>query len=91
MTLTFNLLAYNFFHKESKSYKKKKKKKKKNIFLFGGRGGRAEVGGGRGRWMDRRTGPNQFASSTSSKLGALQCINEQVMSLTSSIYNHFII
>ena len=25
---------------------------------------------GRGRWMDRRTGPNQFAPSTSSKLGA---------------------
>ena len=23
---------------------------------------------GRGRWMDRRTGPNQFAPSTSSKL-----------------------
>ena len=35
-----------------------------------------EVGGiiiggwGRGRWMDRRTGTNQFAPSTSSKLGA---------------------
>ena len=48
-------------------------------------------GGGRGRWMDRRTGPNQFAPSTSSKLGALQCINVQVMSLTSSMYDHLII
>ena len=26
-------------------------------------------GGGGGRWMDRRTGPNQLAPSTSSKLG----------------------
>ena len=26
--------------------------------------------GGEGRWMDRRTCPNQFAPSTSSKLGA---------------------
>ena len=43
--------------------------------------------------MDRRTGPNQFAPSTSSKLGAKQCINLQVMVLTSSIYryDHFII
>ena len=43
-------------------------------------------GGGRGRWMVRRIGPNQFAPSTSSKLGAQQCINVQVMSLTSSIF-----
>ena len=27
------------------------------------------VGGG-GRWMDRQTGPNQFAPSISSKLGS---------------------
>ena len=39
--------------------------------------------------MDSRTGPNQFAPSTSSKLGAKQCINVQVMSLTNSIYDHF--
>ena len=45
-----------FFHKESKSKKK-----------FRGVGGEAVWG--RGRWMDRRTGPNQFAPSTS-KLGA---------------------
>ena len=35
---------------------------KKNTFLAGGVGGR-------GSWMDKRTGPNQLASSTSSKLG----------------------
>ena len=28
------------------------------------------VSGGKGRMMDRRTGPNQFAPSTSVKLGA---------------------
>ena len=33
-------------------------------------GRRGMGGGGRGRWMDRRTGPNQSAPSTSSKLGA---------------------
>ena len=49
----------NCFHKESKS--------KKNF--FGGGGWMGGGGGWRGRWMDRRTGPNQFASSTSSKLG----------------------
>ena len=54
-------------------------------------GGRGRGGRGRGRWMDRGTVPNQFAPSTSSKLGASQCINVQVMSLTSSIYDHFII
>ena len=45
-----------FFYKESKS-------KKKTFFFFGGGGG--EAGWGRGRWMDRRTGPNQIAPSTS--------------------------
>ena len=50
----------NFFHKESKS-------KKKNLGGGGGEGVRGD--GGRGRWMDRRTSPNQFAPSTSSKLG----------------------
>ena len=49
----------NFFHKESKS-------KKKMFFFFGGGGGE----GAGGRWMDRRTGPNQFAPSAFSKLGA---------------------
>ena len=44
-----------FFHKESKS----------DFFAGGGGGGR-----GRSRWMDRQTGPKQFAPSTSSKLGA---------------------
>ena len=34
---------------------------KKFFFFWGGGGeGRGGVGGGRGRWMDRRTGPNQF-------------------------------
>ena len=36
--------------------------------------------------MDRRIRPNQFSPSTSSKLGAEECINVQVMSLTSSIF-----
>ena len=27
-------------------------------------------GGGAGKWMDSRTGPNQFAPSTSLKLGS---------------------
>ena len=66
------------------------------FFFFGGGGGggggwRGAWGWGRGIWMVRQTGPNQFAPSTSSKLGASECINVQVMSLTSSIYDHFII
>ena len=49
------------------------KNPKKNFFwdlrVSGGRG-RCRVGGGRvGRWMDSRTGPNQFAPSTSLKSG----------------------
>ena len=51
------------FHKESES-------KKKNAFFWGGGWDEGAGGRGRGRWMDRRTGPNQFAPSTSSKLGA---------------------
>ena len=41
--------------------------KQKNMFFWGG-----GAGGGRGwgRLTDRRTGPNQFAPSTSLKLGA---------------------
>ena len=39
-----------------------------NFFFWGG--GRRGGGGLGGRWMDIRTGPNQFAPSTSSKLGA---------------------
>ena len=35
----------------------------------GGGGGRGVCVCGGGRWMDRRTGLNQFAPSTSSKLG----------------------
>ena len=52
------------FYKESTS--------KKIIFLEagGGGGGGGLEGRGGGRWMDSRTGPNQFALSTSSKLGA---------------------
>ena len=38
-----------------------------SVFLFFRGGG---VLGGWGRWMDSRTGPNQFAPSTSSKLVA---------------------
>ena len=45
----------NYFYKYSKAEKKK----------WGVGGG----GGGGGRWMDRQTGPNQFAHLTSSKLG----------------------
>ena len=67
VTLTFNLR--NCFTKNPYL-----KKGKKISFLLGG-GGRP-FGGvmgvwGRGRRMDRRTGPNQFAPSTSSKLGVL--------------------
>ena len=47
----------NFFHKEFKL-------KKKYQGMCEGEGE------GRGRWMDRRTGLNQFVPSTSSKLGA---------------------
>ena len=53
-----------FFRKESKF-----KERKKIIFFFCvcvGGGGNWD--GWRGRWMDRRTSPNQFAPSTSSKL-----------------------
>ena len=40
--------------------------------------------------MDGQTNrPKPIAPSTSSKLGTLHCINVQVMSLTSSIYDHF--
>ena len=46
---------------------------KKNIYFFGGVGlggvGWVCVGGG-GRQIDRQRGPNQFAPSTTSKLGA---------------------
>ena len=63
----------HFFHKESQS--------KKNVFFFiffyflgglggGGGGGVGGVRGGRCRWMDRGTSPNQFAPSTFSKLGS---------------------
>ena len=38
--------------------------------IFGGEGGMGVKGRDGGRWMDRRTGPNQFAPSTSSKFGA---------------------
>ena len=48
-----------FFHYESKF----------EIFFFGGGVGRVR-GRRRGRWMDRQTGLNQFASSNSSKLKA---------------------
>ena len=44
------------------------------------------VGDGVGVGVDGRTD-----GRTSSKLGAKQCINVQVMSLTSSDYDHFII
>ena len=37
-----------------------------NISGKGGGGG----AWGRGRWMDRRTGPNKFVPSASSKFGA---------------------
>ena len=52
-----------FFTKNPNLNLKKKKKK----FFLRGVGGRV---GGEGSWMDRPTGPNQFAPSTSSKLGA---------------------
>ena len=49
----------NFFNYESKFEIIKKK-----LLFFG------EGGGGGGRWKDSRTGPNQFALSNSSMLGA---------------------
>ena len=71
-----NLTEKNFFFfgggggrgeaRVSDFFKHRIQSKKKNIFFLGGGGG----GGGRGRWTDRRTDPNQFAPSTSSKLGA---------------------
>ena len=42
----------------------------KLIFFTKNRNRKFGVGAGWGRWTDRRTGPNQFAPSTSSKLGA---------------------
>ena len=65
----------NLFYKESKSKRKKRGMARVSdfflqriqILVFFWRGG---VEGGGGRWTDRRTGPNQFAPSTSSKLGA---------------------
>ena len=45
---------------------KKKKKRKKKLGEWGWGGG----WGAGGRWMDRRTDQNQFAPSTSSKLGS---------------------
>ena len=39
------------------------------FFLEGGGGGGRVGWGRRYKWIDRRTGPNQFAPSTSSKLG----------------------
>ena len=65
MTLTFNLRI--FFTKNPNP--------KKKIFFIGGGGGGGKVEGGggvwgwkggRGRWMDRCTSPNQFAPSTCS-------------------------
>ena len=49
----------DFFHKESKS--------KKKTFLFGCGGDGGWRGGG--RWMDSRTGPNQFALQLRRSLG----------------------
>ena len=57
-----------FFHKESKS------KTKKQFFFFLGGGGGEGAG-----WGEAQTCPNQFAPSTSSKLGAKKCITVQVM------------
>ena len=60
----------NSFNLESKSQRKKSFfTKNPNLiffFFFGGGGG---GGWERGRWVDSRTGSNQFAPSTSSKLG----------------------
>ena len=49
-----------FFIKKDPNLKKKKK-----IFFFF-----FFFGGGGGRWTDTQTGPNQYAPSTSLKLGA---------------------
>ena len=80
--------ASDFFHKESKSRKKKKL----------GVGWRRRIDG----WINERAQTHPFAPSTCLKLGAygpfnffevgrIKMINVQVMSLTSSIYDHFII
>ena len=71
----------DFFYKESKS----KKKRKKCVWAGVGRGW------GRGRWTDIRTGPIPFAPSTSSKWGGITMNNVQVMALTGSNYDQFII
>ena len=62
------LESVNFFSQTTNNPNKKKKKK---FFFWGGAGvGGGGVVGGGVRWMDSPTGPNQFAPSTSSKLGA---------------------
>ena len=67
----------DFFHKESKS-------KKKLFFFWGGRGwGGWGVGGRVDGWTDEQAQTN-FAFNFFD-------VNVQVMSLTSSIYDHFII
>ena len=86
MTLTFNLPTHEFFFTQNPNLKKncvcggegggghKESKAKRN---WGGGGGGGKVWWGEWGWgevyvdgLDRRTGPNQFAPSTSSKLGA---------------------
>ena len=58
---------------------------KKNFFLGGGGGG-----GGVDQQTDEQAQTNLRLQLLRS-LGALQCINIQVMALTSSIYDYFII
>ena len=55
-------------------FTKNPNQKKKNfffvvVFFWGGGGRRGVRGSGRGRWMDRQTGPNQFAPFNFFKVG----------------------
>ena len=54
----------------------------------GGEGGRS---GGRGKLGVGVDGRTEEQAQTNLLLQLLQCINVQVMSLTSSIYDHFVI
>ena len=50
-----------------------------------------EVGAGGGEWGVGVGGRTEEQAQTNLLLQLLQCINVQVMSLTSSVYDHFVI
>ena len=62
---------------------------KYNFFFLGGGGGGAS--GGRGALVRGGGGGGGVGGWTDKQAQTKQCINVQVMSLTSSVYDHFII